>query len=936
MKRFFIIMGAMLCVALSASAQQQMPPIPVDPAVRIGKLDNGLTYYIRHNAEPAGQANFYIAQKVGSILENESQRGLAHFLEHMCFNGTKNFPGNGVIKYCESIGVKFGADLNAYTSIDETVYNIDNVPVATVPSAVDSCLWILHDWADGLLLTDEDIDRERGVIHEEWRTRMNAQMRMYEKILPALYPDGNRYGHRLPIGTMDVVDNFPYKVLRDYYEEWYRPDQQGVVVVGDINVDEVEAKIREIFGTIATPVNPSVREYVQIPDNAEPIVCLASDKEQPYAMAYIFCKHDAIPAEAKGTLDYLIYDYAKDMISQMMAQRILELSELPEPPFAQAQVADDDYFLAKTKKAFTGVVVFEPENLLMSTTTVYREMLRAMRNGFTASEYERAKAEYLNNLESAYNMREKTKSATYCSQYVRHFIDNEPIPGIENIFALAQQLAPNIPVDVVNQIAASFASEGNLAVAYLLPEKDGVSYPSEAEVAEAFKAVAAENIAPYEDKVSDEPLISSLPKPGKVKNVEVAKFGYKELTLSNGVKVYLKKTPFNADQIIMRATSFGGFSLYPESDALSIRAFSEFFTAGGVGNFSVTDLSKALAGKKVSVSPYVSYTSEGVRASSTPKDIETMMQLNYLYFTALRSDKDAFVSSRNKLAAVLRNAEVEPTTALQDSLYVTLYGKNPYIGQLKVAELEKVDYDRIMEIARERFSNAADFSFVFTGNFDEAVLIPLIEQYIATLPAKGKREKAKDITPYAVGETKCVFDKPMELPSTTVVYLESGKAKYNLKSTIAMNMANQALSVSLLEEIREKEGGTYGIQSVGQLNNIPSPTAVIQIVYQTNPERYEYLNSKIEAIVKDFVENGPAEENLAKARDYLLKNYDENIRENSYWTSAMIEYLNDGVDVISEYKNVVNSITVEDCRKAIADVYNQGNHALVVMNGVAK
>ena len=932
----------MLCVALSASAQQQMPPIPVDPAVKIGKLDNGLTYYIRHNAEPAGQANFYIAQKVGSILENDSQRGLAHFLEHMCFNGTKNFPGNRVIKYCESIGVKFGADLNAYTSIDETVYNIDNVPVATVPSAVDSCLWILHDWADGLLLTDEDIDHERGVIHEEWRTRMNAQMRMYEKILPALYPDGNRYGHRLPIGTMEVVDNFPYKVLRDYYEEWYRPDQQGIVVVGDvdvegdINVDEVEAKIKEIFGTIATPVNPSVREYVQIPDNAEPIVALATDKEQPYAMAYIFCKHDAIPDAAKGNLDYLVYDFARDMIDQMMAQRILELSQLPQPPFAQAQVGDDDYFLSKTKKAFTGIVVFDPQDLEKSSTTVYREMLRAMRNGFTASEYERAKAEYLNNLESAYNMREKTKSATYCAQYVRHFIDNEPIPGIENAYALAQQLAPSIPVEVVNQIAASFASEGNLAVAYFLPEKEGVSYPSEAELVKMFKAVAAENIAPYEDKVSDEPLISELPKPGKVKSTEVAKFGYKALTLSNGVKVYLKKTPFNADQIIMRAYSQGGFSLYPESDALSIRAFSDFFNAGGVGNFSVTDLSKALAGKKVSVTPYVSYSSEGVRASSTPKDIETMMQLNYLYFTAQRSDNDAFVSSRNKLAAVLRNAELQPTSALQDSLYLALYGKNPYIGQLKVAELDNVDYDRIMKISKERFANAADFYFVFTGNFDEAVLIPLIEQYIATLPAKGKKEKAKDITPYAVGQTKCVFDKPMELPSTTVVYLESGKAKYNLKSKIAMDMANQALTVILLEEIREKEGGTYGIQSAGQMDNIPNPTAVLQIVYQTNPDRYEDLNSKIEAIVKEFIEKGPSEENLAKARDYLLKNYDENIRENSYWTSSLIEYLNNGIDLISEYKHVVESITVDDCRRAIADICNQGNHALVVMNGVAK
>ena len=332
MKKIFISIFAAL-LGCTVSFAQQSQPIPIDPAVKIGKLENGLTYYIRKNSEPAGQANFYIAQKVGSILEEENQRGLAHFLEHMCFNGTEHFPGNSLIKYCESIGVKFGENLNAYTSIDETVYNIDNVPVGKVPSAIDSCLWILHDWADGLLLTDEDIDSERGVIHEEWRTRANAQIRILEKSLPVIYPDGNRYGNRMPIGTMEVVDNFEYDLLRSYYEKWYRPDLQAIIVVGDIDVNEVEGKIRDIFGTIATPVDPAERVYFGVPDNEEPIICLATDKEQPYALSYLYCKHEPYPVEMRTDMNYLVYEFAISAATIMINDRIQEMLQKPEPPF---------------------------------------------------------------------------------------------------------------------------------------------------------------------------------------------------------------------------------------------------------------------------------------------------------------------------------------------------------------------------------------------------------------------------------------------------------------------------------------------------------------------------------------------------------------------------------------------------------------------------
>lgn len=933
MKRV-LVFAAALMIAVSAFAQQ-MPPIPVDPAVRIGKLDNGLTYYIRHNEEPKGQANFYIAQKVGSILEEESQRGLAHFLEHMCFNGTQNFPGNGVIKYCESIGVKFGADLNAYTSIDETVYNIDNVPVGKVPSAVDSCLWILHDWADGLLLTDEDIDHERGVIHEEWRTRSNAMMRMYEAILPVIYP-GNRYGERMPIGLMSVVDNFPYKDLRDYYEKWYRPDQQGIVVVGDIDVDAIEAKIKDIFSTIATPVDPAERTYFQIEDNSEPIISLAKDKEQPYAVSFIFFKHDAYPDAMKGDLNYYIYQYALGAMSNMINARLNELAQNPEPPFVQAVVADDDFFIAKTKKALMGQVVTNEQDYVKGLTSLYREMLRMTRGGFTASEYERARAEIATMIESQYNQRDKIKSASFCKEYVRHFIDNEPIPGIENEFALFQQLAPNIPVEAINAIVKQIANEGNLVVASMLPDKEGVTYPAEEEVAKLLADVSAEDIKPYEDKVIDEPLVSELPAAAKIVSKESAQLGYDKYTLANGIEFFVKKTDFNADQILMSATSKGGTSIYPTTDALSIKVLTEVMSIGGLGNFSKTDLQKVLAGKKANVSAIVSMFTDYVGGSTTPKDFETMLQLVYLTFTAQRSDAEAFESWKTRTRAVLQNAEADPMTAFQDSVATTVYTDSKRFGGIKAAQVDQVDYDHIVAMGRERFSNAADFQFIFTGNIDESTAIPLIEKYLGALPTDSSREECNpDALDFTKGNVVNLFDKPMEIPMVTNLFLFSGKTEYSLKNDIAFDIASQSLTTKLLEEIREKEGGTYGIQAVGELASFPKQEIYMQIAYQTNPERYEYLNNRVHEILNEFAANGPDQENIDKVKEYLLKKYKENLRENQYWSSSLSQYLLNGVDTMTDYEAVLNSVTVDDVKGIVKAMLDQNNESTVIMHGVS-
>ena len=923
----------LLLVGATAAIAQQMPPIPMDPNVRVGKLENGLTYYIRHNNYPEGQANFYIAQKVGSSLEEDNQRGLAHFLEHMCFNGTEKFPGNGVVKYLESIGVKFGTDLNAYTSIDETVYNIDNVPMS-VAGAIDSCLWILHDWAGGLLLEDEDIDKERGVIHEEWRQRNTAQQRMMEAVSLEMYP-GNRYGDRWPIGTMEVIDNFPYQALRDYYEKWYRPDQQAIVVVGDVNVDEIESKIKSIFADLTMPANPAERVYYPIADNKEPIIAMAQDKEQQYGIVYLYAKHEAIPNEAKGDMQYLIIDYAKQMFAQMMYGRMNELAMQPDAPFVEGFVSDDEFFLAKTKGAINGAIVPKEGQMKESVALLYREMLRAQRHGFTESEYARARAEYLTNLESAYNERAKVKSQRYCKEYVRHFIDNEPIPGIENEYAIMSQYAPMLPVDLVNGYVQSLMSDSNLVVMAMLPEKEGLVHPTKEEIAQLLSAVAAEDITAYEDKVSDEPLIAEEPAGGKVVKVKDAKFGYKQLTLSNGATVYLKSTDFKADQILMSVVSKGGTALYDASETINLDQVVDVIENNGIGNFNTTDLQKVLAGKKAGVAPYINLNMEGMNGNSTPKDFETLMQLTYLQFTAPRLDAEAFASYKSKMKAMLENQELDPQTALGDTLVKEFYNNHPRAINMKAADVDKIDDARILEIYKERFANAADFSFIFTGAIDEAVAIPLIEKYIGGLPTGGKKEKYVDAKlDFQKGQIKNVFEKQMATPSATVYLVYSGKVKHNLKNYLMMSLTDQILDIIYTEEIREKEGGTYGVGTSGNITRIPKESFRLLVMFQTAPELREKLTGMAVDLLNKFAEEGPRQKDLDKVREYMLKKYAENQKENSYWANQLHNEIALGYDGYTDYEKTLNSITTDDLKKFVKSLLKQGNQIEVSMVGV--
>lgn len=922
-----VLMGSTLTI----SAQQpQMPPLPTDPNVRIGKLDNGLTYYIRHNELPENRADFYIAQKVGSILEEDNQRGLAHFLEHMCFNGTTHFPGKGIINWLESIGVRFGQNLNAYTSVDETVYNISDVPVIR-DGIIDSCLLILHDWANDLTLDPKEIDNERGVIHEEWRSGQGAMMRMYEKTFPIMYA-GSKYGHRLPIGTIEVIDNFPHQALRDYYEKWYRPDQQGIIVVGDVDVDKVEVKIKEMFSPIEMPANPAPREYNPVPDNKEPIVTIAKDKEQPQTMIYIWHKHPATPNEAKGNMGYLLQNYLFSMVESMLNARLNELTQSAEPPFIAAGAEDTDFLLAKTTKAFAGIAITKDDGIESGFAALLREMERARKFGFTESEYNRAKADYLRHLESAYNERNKVKNDAYVQEYVRHFIDNEPIPGIETEYALMNQIAPNIPLEAINNVLPQLIKDENIVINVFGPDKEGMSYPTEQQLLDVLKKVKAEELTAYVDKVSDEPLMKESPAAGKVVKEENGPFGSTVWTLSNGVRVVLKPTDFKADQIMMRAFSPGGTSLFGTKEPLQLKMLNEVAGVGGLGNFSNVDLEKVLAGKKASVSAFVNGLSEGLSGSCSPKDMETLMQLVYLSFTAPRMDQDAFTSFKNRAKANLANQEANPMTALTDSIQFALYGNHPLAMRVKAEMIDNVDYKRIMDMYADRFKEAGDFTFLFVGNINLEEAKPMIETYLGGLPTIKRTENFADVNMnFRKGEYKNVFNKELGTPMATVIVVAHGNCDYSLKSDILMKCLSRTLDMVYLEEVREKEGGTYGVQTVGQLTRYPKDEALLQVVFNTDPTKREMLMGIIMGELQRVAKEGPKEEHLAKVKEAMVKQYAESIKENSYWLGVLNNYYWYNEDMDSKFVELVNSITVKDVQIFAKQLFDQGNLIEVCM-----
>ena len=932
-RQMMIALMLMIMGITAVNAQMQMPPVPVDEAVRIGKLDNGLTYYIRHNNWPENRAEFYIAQRVGSIQENDNQRGLAHFLEHMAFNGSKHFKGNDLLRWCESVGIQFGGDLNAYTSIDETVYNISNVPT-TREGIVDSCLLILYDWADGLLLEKEEIEKERGVIHEEWRLRTSAQMRMLERDLPKLYPN-SKYGHRMPIGLMEIIDNFEPQFLRDYYEKWYRPDNQAIIIVGDVDVDKIEQKIKNLFSPIVLPENRALVVTEPVPDNAEPIFVIDKDKEQRTNNVWIMMKHEAFPDSMKNSMAYVLTDYLKGAAVSMLNDRLKEYAEKPESPYLQASASDGNYLFSHGVDAFELDVLPKDGQIEKAVQAAVTEARRAAEFGFTGTEYNRFKQNYISQLEKRYSNKDKRFNSQFVNQYVQHFLSNEPIPSIDYTYQTMKQIVPMLPLDAINGLMKQLlpANDSNLVVLSLNTEKDGAVYPTEEGLKGAIAAARSAQIEAYVDNVKDEPLMTVLPKKGSIKKeTKNALLGYTELELSNGAKVILKQTDLKKDQVLLRGEGFGGSALYGMKDFANFKMYNEVIEASGLGNFSHTELEKALAGKIASASLVLDVNRQNVVGSSTPKDVETMLQLVYLYFTNIAKDQKSYDNLMETKAVSLKNRLLQPESVFGDSLQMTMTAHNPRSVSLKVEDLANVDYDRILQMAKEQTANAAAFTFTIIGNYDEATIRPLIEQYLAALPSQKKIVKSEDVTTDFKGIVVNNFKHKAETPKALALMAWYTKdMPYTLENCIKADMAGQILSMEYLKKIREDASAAYTVGSQGDVSRDDFKTTAQVFVYcPMKPEKSDVaitiMRDEVEAMAKTC-----DADKLQKVKEYMLKNHGDLLKENGYWLNCINEWRRYGIDLHTDYEKLVSAQTPESICAFMAELLKAGNRAEVVM-----
>ena len=936
MKLKKVFAAAIVLLTAGQAMAQMMPPIPVDKNVRIGHLDNGLTYYIRHNNLPEHVASFYIAQKVGSINENDDQRGLAHLLEHLAFNGSEHFQGNSLQEYLQSIGVEYGRNLNAYTSIEKTVYYFTDVPT-TRTSAVDSCMLILKDWSNGISLTKEAINSERDVVHNEYRMRMVGQQRILERALPKLYPNC-KYGVRMPIGLMSVIDGCDPETLRAYFRKWYRPDNQAVIIVGDIDVDHVEAQIKKLFGGIKVPADAAKIIPVEVPDNDQAIYVVDKDKEQQMDLLQIFMKHDATPDSLKNGVDYLLKGYMDNLFASMINARFSEKSQEPTCPYLQAGCNIGDYLLSSTKAALSTYAAAKQGQVKEAYAAVMRELKRVRDFGFTATEYQRAKDEFMSRMEKAYSNRDKMKNEQFTTQYVDHFTGNEPIPSVEDEYQIYQMLVPHIPVTAINQYAKQLVCDNdtNLVTLAMMREAEGVVYPTEQELAGIVKQVRSEKLEAYVDNVKQEPLIAQLPKAGKIKStIEDKKLGFKTLTLSNGAKVVLKKTDFKNDEIKFSATANVGYSAFNKADNIQAFMGSMLLNASGLGKFSSNDLEKALAGKQASVAYSFTPFKHGLEGNSTPKDIETLMQLIYLKMTALSKDEKSANNLISTIKTALANQSKNPQMVYQDSLQSTIYMGNKLARIPSSAEVEAVSYDRAIELGRQYFSNAKDFTFFFIGNYDEATLLPLIEQYIASIPSKGAKLKNKAI-PVATGEVKNIFTKSMENPMSQVTEIWYALTPYTLQSTVLADISARLLQMDYLRNIREKLSAAYhaGAEADMEINYDGQLAISLTGSAQLNPNKLDEALPYFFSGLKSTIEE-PNTDDLQKIKEILLKQAKVSAKTNGYWTGILRNYVVNGIDLHTDYQKMVSDVN----GKAISDflkniVLKPGNHTEVIMKGI--
>ena len=934
MKKQFLSLFLLLLAPASLFAQT----VEQDASIRQGKLKNGLTYYIRHNAKEAGLADFYIAQRVGSILEEPRQRGLAHFLEHMAFNGTKHFPGKGkqlgIVPWCETIGVKFGTNLNAYTSVDQTVYHIGSAPIKR-EGIIDSCLLVLNDWSQFINLEPKEIDKERGVIHEEWRNRRTgmAMQRMMENVMPKIYK-GSKYEDCLPIGNMDIVDNFPYQDLRDYYQKWYRPDLQAIVVVGDFDVDMMERKIQKLFGKIKAHKNPAERIYYPVNDNDKMIVAIEKDKEQPIILGHLYMKSETTPDSEKNSVKYQREDYINGLITYMLNGRLSEKKQVANPPFMSATVKNGAFFVSRTKDAFSLSISCKQDNVLGGVSVAVGEVERARQHGFTQSELERAKKLYLNAAERQLKMEKDYKNSHYVSQCVNNFLEGEPILTPTYNLQLVKLFDGEVSLGEVNSQVGEIITDKNQVFIMYGPDKDGFVVPSESEIESTVLAAQQKSYDAYQEEQVPATLMAALPAPGKIVSEKpYGKFGMTEIVLSNGMKVYVKSTDYQADQITMSMRGEGGTSVYGDEDIPNFAFLSGSITEAGVGDFTATRLRKALAGKSLKLAPSITSEGQRITGTSSVKDLDTMLQLAHLYFTAPRKDSMAFEGMMNRNLSLLKNRNASSKVVYNDSLSATLYDHNVRMAPVTVEIAKKADYNRIFEIYRERFSDASNFKTVFIGKVDMAQLRPLLCQYLATLPSTHKAEKSnKANVPQIVKKNEVVkFVHKQETPLANVSVFYTANVPFSPKNDLVLDMLTRVLQIAYTDSVREEKGGTYGVGVSFNLEKEDNPNALLRISYKSDPKRYEELNPVIYKQLLNIADHGPVASSMDKVKKYLKKQYGQMAITNDYWSYVIWHQLDDDADFDKDYCKMVDNLTASDVQKMAKELLKQNHRVEVTM-----
>lgn len=911
---------AVICFPIGCKSQSNIQTLQLDPKVRMGKLPNGFTYYIRQNSEPKNRVVMYLANKVGSILETDQQRGLAHFMEHMSFNGTKHFPKSALVNYLQKSGVRFGADLNAYTSFDETVYQLP-LP-SDDPELLKNGIQIMRDWAQEATLDPVEIDKERGVVLEEKRLGKGATERTQRQIMPMLL-NNSRYASRLPIGTDEVLLNFKPEDIRSYYHDWYRPNLQALIVVGDINVDQMEQTIKAKFSDLKNPANEKQRTKYAVPLTGKNQFVAATDKEMPVTVARVIIKHKE--SENKTENDYRS-SLIRALFNQMLGNRYTELSRQADPPFLNGSAGIEGFLGGLDIYAVN--VVAKPGELEKGFKSVWRESHRLELFGFTQTELDRVKQDYLNSMEAAIKEKDKKKSESYVKEYLQNFLQETAVPGIEKINQLTNKFIPGISLAELNDVSKEYIKETNRDIILLAPEKDKAALPDETKVLTWINDVKNEKLEPFKDEINTLPLLAHDPVPGEIiKEENDARLGIKTLTLSNGVKVILKKTDYKNNEILFKSFSNGGTSLYSDADFQSAANAVGVVTMGGVGNYNASQLDKFLTGRQLSVVPYIGELNQGVNGKATNKDLETALQILYGYFTEPRKDAEIFKGKIANAIAGLSNRSDDPNTVFGDTVSAVLSNYNVRRTGPSVGKLKQINLNRSYEIFKERFSNASGLTFTFVGSIDEAEIKPLLKKYLASLSATGKKEEAKNL---GIRIPEGIISKTVNKGSeekATIHLVFSGAMDYSYENVLKFEALKEALEIRMLERLREEEGGVYSPNVEGGISKFPESRFELIVSFGCAPANVERLIASALDELNKLKANGPSTENLNKFKAEDARSRETGIKTNGFWSGYLTGQMiaKEPLGQMYDYDVTMAKVTVQSI-KGLATKYLTGKN----------